>query len=239
MIDPITGAGTGPLASTTGIGGAAAPAAAGGLSGNQVLGKDEFLKLLVAQLQNQDPMSPMDGQEMAVQLAQFSSVEQLMQMNEKFDAQTASIGGMTGLLSSNLGSGLIGQEVLARGDVFQVPVDGSFDFELEGQANVTLRVFDAKGAEVAYQPLGPMGPGRHSVDAQALGPTLADGDYTFRIEAVDDQFNTVKADELMWFVVDGITFGENGMRITGGGSSVVLGDVLQVRNAAQQTGNSP
>ena len=46
------------------------------------MGKDAFLKLLVAQLKNQDPLSPSDGKEMAAQLAQFSSVEQLVSMND-------------------------------------------------------------------------------------------------------------------------------------------------------------
>ena len=46
------------------------------------LGKDEFLKLLVAQLTNQDPLNPADGQEMAAQLAHFSSVEQLQNAND-------------------------------------------------------------------------------------------------------------------------------------------------------------
>ena len=49
---------------------------------NDALGKDEFLKLLVAQMKNQDPLNPMDGQQMAAQLAQFSSVEQLVTAND-------------------------------------------------------------------------------------------------------------------------------------------------------------
>ena len=49
---------------------------------NDSLGKDEFLKLLVAQMKNQDPLNPMDGQQMAAQLAQFSSVEQLVTAND-------------------------------------------------------------------------------------------------------------------------------------------------------------
>lgn len=49
------------------------------------MGKDEFVKLLVTEMKNQDPLSPMDGKELAAQLAQFSSVEQLVNVNTKLD----------------------------------------------------------------------------------------------------------------------------------------------------------
>ncbi len=54
----------------------ATPATPGG-----AMGKDQFLQLLVAQMRNQDPTSPMDGTQMAAQLAQFSTVEQLQNAN--------------------------------------------------------------------------------------------------------------------------------------------------------------
>lgn len=57
------------------------------------LGKDEFVKLLVTELKNQDPLSPMDGKDLAVQLAQFSSVEQLVNMNTKLDNLTQLLAG--------------------------------------------------------------------------------------------------------------------------------------------------
>jgi len=66
-IEPSTGAGS----ALTGAGGK--------------MGKDEFLKLLVAQMRHQDPLDPMDGQQMAAQLAQFSSVEQLVTANDRLD----------------------------------------------------------------------------------------------------------------------------------------------------------
>ena len=50
------------------------------------MGKDEFVKLLVTQMKNQDPMNPLDGKDLAAQLAQFSSVEQLMNINTKLDS---------------------------------------------------------------------------------------------------------------------------------------------------------
>jgi flagellar basal-body rod modification protein FlgD len=68
--------------------GKAEPNAGSGVFSNPggKLGKDEFLKLLVAQMKNQDPLNPMDGQQMAAQLAQFSSVEQLVTANESLEA---------------------------------------------------------------------------------------------------------------------------------------------------------
>ncbi len=51
-------------------------------SGSQVVDKDEFLKLLVAQLQNQDPLSPLNSDQFVTQLAQFNSLEQLISINQ-------------------------------------------------------------------------------------------------------------------------------------------------------------
>jgi flagellar basal-body rod modification protein FlgD len=75
-----------------GITGAASPAAPAAPTGERAsplptntkgeMGKDQFLQLLVAQLKHQDPLSPDDGKEMAAQLAQFSSVEQLVTVND-------------------------------------------------------------------------------------------------------------------------------------------------------------
>jgi len=57
---------------------------------NQALGKDDFLKLLIAQLKNQDPQDPADSAQMAAQLAQFTSVEQLTNIAQTLDGQVSS-----------------------------------------------------------------------------------------------------------------------------------------------------
>ena len=54
-------------------------------SAKNVLGKDDFLKMMIAQLKNQDPMNPMDGTAFTAQLAQFSSLEQLQNVNTQLD----------------------------------------------------------------------------------------------------------------------------------------------------------
>ena len=61
-------------------------------TGASTLGYDAFLKLLVAQMQNQDPTKPMDSTEFVAQLASFSGVEQSVKINSKLDALITSIG---------------------------------------------------------------------------------------------------------------------------------------------------
>ena len=78
----------------------------GGGNGFSILGKDDFLKLLLAQLKNQDPMKPMDDTQFVAQLAQFTAVEKMQQMSD----QTALL-----LQVEQLGqaSNLLGKEVEA------------------------------------------------------------------------------------------------------------------------------
>src|SRR6056297_2956203 len=73
---------------------------------NGELGKNEFLQLLVAQLQNQDPINPMEGTEFATQLAQFNSVEQLINMNSGIQNLTQMQEVMSNGLNNSLASSL-------------------------------------------------------------------------------------------------------------------------------------
>src|SRR5258706_13840008 len=59
------------------------------LSNNQGLDKNAFLKLLVAQMKNQDPLKPMDNTEFVAQLAQFSNLEQVMVISQRLNTLTA------------------------------------------------------------------------------------------------------------------------------------------------------
>ncbi len=91
----------------------------GALGGDKGMGRDAFLKLLVAQLRNQDPLNPQDNHEFVAQLAQFSSLEQSMGMNDRLDAlmlQTA------GLANSQVVS-LVGKTATVKGSI--VSIDGT------------------------------------------------------------------------------------------------------------------
>ena len=210
MIDPISGLTTqDPTAAPTSI-----------VPNTDILGKDDFLKLLVTQLRTQDPLSPMDGQQMATQLAQFSSVEQLMVISEGIEAQSVASNQMAGMLASSLGAGMVGKEVVAAGDAFNVPSDSVARFDLQGVGNVVLTLLDsATGLEVANQQLGSLSAGVHEIDATTLTSGLPDGDYTLQVTATDSTgLNPVLANPLVRFVVEGIRFDANGVMVFGPGA---------------------
>jgi len=88
---------------------AAATKASASLDGTpNGLGKDDFMKLLLAQMGNQDPLKPMDDKEFITQLAQFNSLEQMQQVNK-------SMGTLATAQSATQASGMLGQQVQARG----------------------------------------------------------------------------------------------------------------------------
>ena len=96
---------------------AATPTYATSASGT--LGKDDFLKLLVKQLQNQDPMNPLDSSQFATQLAQFSSVEQLANINTNLEASISTNQLMAQSIGNSLASSMIGRDVKASGNTLQ------------------------------------------------------------------------------------------------------------------------
>src|ERR1700690_2579879 len=78
-----------------------------------VLGEDDFLKLLTMQMQYQDPMNPMSGTEFASQLAQFSSVEQLTNINSELAQSISSNSVLTQSINNDLAATFIGKNVRA------------------------------------------------------------------------------------------------------------------------------
>jgi flagellar basal-body rod modification protein FlgD len=122
------------------------------------LGQDDFLQLMIAQLRNQDPMKPLDPSQYVGQLAQFSSVAGLKEMN-------ASIASLSDSLRGNRvldGASMIGRTVVAEGDQVYLGAPGADRVGIAGAAEVptgtsalTLIVKNASGATVKTEALTP------------------------------------------------------------------------------------
>ncbi len=149
------------------------------------LGKDDFLKLFVTQLQNQDPLNPDDGTEMAAKLAQFNGLEQMMNVNKSLEKMLTDQNSARNLSMVNY----VGREVTVEGGRARVKNGQATktEFNLEAPSNAsTLEVRDGAGKIVAQVDLGPKDAGTHTLNwdgKNGAGRTLPDGVYTYSISA--------------------------------------------------------
>ncbi|MFT4241272.1 MAG: flagellar hook capping FlgD N-terminal domain-containing protein [Acidovorax sp.] len=122
--------------------------------------QDRFLTLLVAQLNNQDPMNPLDNAEMTTQMAQISTVTGIQQLNQTM----TSLADQFSMLQVMQGASMVGRTVLTEGNQLSVADGvGSGSFELASTAsNVTVQVVTAGGTVVDTLDLGTQAAGRHS-----------------------------------------------------------------------------
>ncbi len=142
---------------------------------------DRFLKLLVTQLQNQDPMNPVDNAQMTSQMAQISTVSGI----EKLNTTVERLNGQFVQMQAVQGAGLVGKDVLIQGDRMSV-VDGMPQaiFELGSPASrVKVEVLSPAGRLVDTINLATTAAGRHDLP-WAAGKDLPDvASYRFRITA--------------------------------------------------------
>ena len=108
------------------------------------LGKDDFLKLLITQLSNQDPTSPMENTEFIAQMAQFSSLEQMTNMNHEFAK-------MNSMLVSSQAVGTIGKTVdITLGDTKTTGVVEAVTYGANPQVRVNNMYYDMKQISAVY-----------------------------------------------------------------------------------------
>jgi len=194
------------------------------------MGKDDFLTLLITQLQNQDPLNPADSTEYTAQLAQFSSLEQLSNVNanlEYMQLYQASINNAQAV-------SFIGKEIIALGDEIQVE-QGQAEacrFELSGDASgVVVNIYDAGGKLVKAIEQGGMDAGRQTVawdGTDQNGNTVADGNYTFEVMAVDAADQDVAAVTYSSGLVEGVTFIEGRTYFLVGNQKIPISDIVEV-----------
>jgi flagellar basal-body rod modification protein FlgD len=200
------------------------------------LGKDEFLKILVTQLRYQDPMSPLDSSQFAAQLAQFSSLEQLMQLNEGLATQTAASASSTLAINTSLGASLIGRTVLAAGSRLVVGSNErlSVTADIGGSGTASITVLDASGREVARRTLGSVGAGRQTLswDNDVDGvPELPAGTYTYQLTVTSSDGATVQVRPFVRGRVEGVSFQNGSVVLRVGGMDFALDQLAEIEPA--------
>jgi flagellar basal-body rod modification protein FlgD len=179
---------------------------------DQTVNKETFLTLLTTQLQYQDPLNPMEGIEFTQQLAQFSSLEQLMAVNEGI----ASLGSAFQTQNNFEAFGLVGREVKALGSVLNVSEGesstGIFALE-EAASSVEVYIYDADGKLVRSLDLGSQASGEHEIEWDGLdkdGNPVDDGTYSFMVSAADAEGEALSVMTAIEGEVSGVTFDSSG-----------------------------
>ena len=194
MITTTTNSATAALASTSST-------AAAGSTKNAAGSEDRFLKLLVAQLSNQDPMNPMDNAQMTSQMAQISTVTGVQQVNKTIEGLSAQLASMQMLQSSSL----IGRTVLVDGA--KLPVSGgkaAGAIDLVAAADsVKVEILSAGGKVIDTIDLGALAAGRQPFEWDAKG-RMTEGSVSYRVSASQAD-KAVVATQMARATVNGIS----------------------------------
>lgn len=205
--------------------------------GSKQLGKDEFLKLLTAQLANQDPLAPTDNQAFIAQLAQFASVEQASAANERLDSLILAQAAANQTNVANL----VGKDIVYRTDSVTLPAVGSAPIqgELSGDARqVNAIITDQNGKVVRTITIHDAKAGTVDLSWDGLddnGNRVAPGTFKVKLTAAGQDDKSVPIDARGRARATGVTFSNGFPELIVNGARVKLADIIQIAEAATTT----
>ncbi|MEW6755829.1 MAG: flagellar hook assembly protein FlgD [Candidatus Latescibacterota bacterium] len=197
------------------------------------LGKDDFLRLLTVQLQYQDPLNPMDNTEFIAQMAQFSSLEQLQNMNQSLERDLGAQSELQGAFRNNLATALVGRQVeVATEEVEWAGQDAELAYQLDATASSAhLQVLDARGQIVrdfALEAGKRYGTLTWNGKSDG-GARVPEGAYRVAVQAQDATGAAVGGEVLRPVRVDGVRYDAQQARIRAAGQEYTLDQVGGVR----------
>lgn len=201
----------------------------------RILGKDDFLRLLTVQLQYQDPLSPLGNEDMIAQLAQFSSLEQLENINHNLTTGINLNLLLSQVLNNTAAVGLVGKQILATSE--SVYFDGKTSeiiFDLESPAKkVVITISDEQGIAVRRIELSDLGQGSNKIvwdGKDDSGRACSEGTYTVGISAFDSDGKVVNVSNMVRGRVDSVKFINGEAVFIVNGVAVKISDILEVQN---------
>ncbi len=204
-------------------------------SNNSILGKDDFFKMLIAQLKNQDPLNPLEGTDFAAQLAQFSSLEQLSNLNNAVENSINANLLLAQSVNNTLSATLIGNKVKVTSDTINYNGQGNveFGYTLPAQASsVSLNIYDQNGNLVKTFDGLEGWDGDHKLlwdFTDNNGRKLPEGNYIMKLNAIDASTNEQqKTTSFIYGIIDGVKFTEQGTVLIINSNEYSLSDILEV-----------
>lgn len=205
------------------------------------LGKDDFLRIMITQMKNQDPTNPFKAEEMATQMAQFASVEQLQNMNMSMSKmananQPLERLAMTGLIGKTI---TIDRERFAHQSANET---SSLGYALERPSKETkLKIISEQGETILEKDLGPQKAGDNTFvwdGAKTNGMETKPGNFIFKVEAVDEGGRQIAMQTKGQAKVVGVAFeGAEGVLLVGNPNSpqkITMRNVIRIDSAGSE-----
>jgi flagellar basal-body rod modification protein FlgD len=232
-----TGTGTG---STTGAGsttgtGTGSSSASGAITSAATLGGTDFLTLMLAQLKNQDPTSPVDSNTFLTQLAQLSEVQGITQLNTSFGSLSSSISANQALQASSL----LGHQALVTSPTAQLAANGTVTGAVsvpQSTASVVLSIADSSGNVVRTIGLGAQSGGNANFSwdgKESNGSQAPAGTYTLTAQYAGQTNSSTAATTAVNGTVESVSMGAGSAGLTlnvAGVGSVPFSSLQQISN---------
>lgn len=195
-------------------------------SGNNSLGSDAFLKLLVAQLKHQDPLKPQSNTEFVAQLAQFSSLEQQTKTNSQLKSLVAT-------QDKSAAFSLLGQEVVvATKNVYLQGKDIKLGFNTDQEAkNATINIVDSNGKTVNTLNMNRPEKGQNFLvwnGTDKSGVKLPGGTYKLKVTITDSAGKNLNNQPLVKVKVDEVALNKSGTTLVTGAGNIPLSGISSV-----------
>ena len=206
----------------------------------QTLGKEEFLELLVAQLTHQDPLEPMDDTQFISELAQFSSLEQLQNLNESLDNSLDWDYLQMQTINNTMATSLIGREVQATFNNIYLDDNNlpqinysTTDFATD----VTIEITNADGAVVRTLTQEDVAAGSNSIvwdGKDSDGNRLEEGYYTISVTATDANGDTFTPSTYVEGRVTAVYYRDGSAYLKVNGLEIALSEVTSIREVSSE-----
>jgi flagellar basal-body rod modification protein FlgD len=197
---------------------------------SQVLNQSDFLQLMTAQLQKQDPLNPLTGTQFASELAEFTTAQGVQGLQ-------SGITGMSGAMAGMQATGLVGRSVAVAGNALALSGSGGVAGAINlsaGASDVKVTIADATGKVVATLDLGGLPAGMQPFvwnGTTSAGSQAPPGNYSFSVSAIGATGGAVTAAPYAVLPVTAVALGGQGgpmLDLAGGAAPVALSAVQQI-----------
>jgi len=205
----------------------------------------EFLQLLITQLQCQDPMNPQDSQEFAAQLAQFTSLEELQNMNATMTQGVEADLMMTQTINNTMAASMIGREVHALGNTITLEygAEPTLNYVLSGFAEtVQVEIRDAAGSVIRRFEGHGYSSGDHQLNwdgCNSDGTRMPPGTYSFNVTATNNAGEQIQATPMIIGTIDGVRYGDSGAIFVVDGREIPFSAVMELSMPSTTTVIAP